>query len=136
MTLVDTNVLLDVLTNDPLWLDWSADHLDRQAAQGSLFINEVVYAELSVGFASEQALAEALGELALDLHRTPTPALFLAGKAYLKYRKAGGARTGVLPDFFIGAHAQVARLPIVTRDPRRYRAYFPDVEVIAPEASA
>jgi predicted nucleic acid-binding protein len=134
MTLVDTNVLLDILTDDPAWLDWSAEHLDRQAAQGAIIVNEAVYAELSVGFASEEGVADALDELAVAFHRTPIPALFLAGKAFLRYRRAGGIRTGVLPDFFIGAHAQATGLPILTRDPRRYRAYFPDVEVIAPDA--
>jgi hypothetical protein len=133
MTLVDTNVLLDVLTDDPAWLDWSAEHLDRQAAQGPIIVNEVIYAELSVGFAGEDGVADALDELAVEFHRTPVPALFLAGKACLRYRRAGGTRTGVLPDFFIGAHAQVTGLPILTRDARRYRAYFPEVEVIAPE---
>ena len=133
MTLVDTNVLIDVLTHDPAWLDWSVEQLDRQAAQGPLVINEIIYAELSVGFPSEEAVADALDELAVDFHRTPTPALFLAGKAFGRYRRAGGIRTGVLPDFFIGAHAQVTGLPILTRDARRYRAYFPDVAVIAPD---
>jgi predicted nucleic acid-binding protein len=134
MTLVDTNVLIDVLTHDPTWLDWSVEQMDRQAAHGPLIINEIIYAELSVGFSSEKAVADALDELAVEFLRTPIPALFLAGKVYLRYRQAGGIRTGVLPDFFIGAHAQVTGLPILTRDARRYRAYFPEVEVIAPEA--
>jgi predicted nucleic acid-binding protein len=134
MTLVDTNVLLDILTDDPAWLDWSAEQLDRQAAQGPLVINEVIYAELSVGFSNEEAVADAVDELAVDLYRTPIPALFLAGKAFRQYRRAGGRRTGVLPDFFIGAHAQIMSLPILTRDARRYRTYFPNLEVIAPNA--
>jgi predicted nucleic acid-binding protein len=135
MILVDTNVLLDVLTNDPAWLDWSAEQLNRQAAQGPLIINEIIYAELSVGFPNEETFEDALGELAIDLHRTPIPALFLAGKAFRQYRKAGGRRTGVLPDFFIGAHAQITGLPILARDAHRYRTYFPAVEVIAPETA-
>jgi len=134
MTLVDTNVLIDVLTHDPTWLDWSIEHMDRQAAQGPLIINEVVYAELSAGLASEEAVSDALAELAVDFHRTPIPALFLAGKAFRRYRRAGGRRTGVLPDFFIGAHAQVTGVPILTRDERRYRSYFPEVPIIVPEA--
>jgi predicted nucleic acid-binding protein len=132
MTLVDTNVLIDVLTRDPAWLDWSIEQLDRQAAQGPLVINEAIYAELSVGFASEEAITDALAEFAVEFHRTPLSGLFLAGKAFRRYRRAGGRRTGVLPDFFIGAFAQVAGLPVLTRDARRYRAYFPEVEVIAP----
>ncbi len=134
MTLVDTNVLIDLLTHDPTWIDWSIEQMDRRAARGPLIINEIIYAELSVGFASEEALADALDELAVEFFRTPLPALFLAGKAFREYRRAGGRRTGVLPDFFIGAHAQLLGLPILTRDARRYRAYFPEVEVIAPEA--
>jgi predicted nucleic acid-binding protein len=136
MTLVDTNILLDVLTRDPVWLDWSAEQLDRQAARGPIIVNEVVYAELSAGFADEADVEDVLVELGLAFHRTPVPALFVAGKAYLRYRRAGGSRTGVLPDFFIGAHAQVLGMPILTRDPRPYRAYFPEVEVIAPDAGA
>jgi predicted nucleic acid-binding protein len=134
MTIVDTNVLVDVLSEDPAWLDWSAEQLDRrQAAQGPIIVNEVIYAERSIGLADEAAVENALAELDVAFHRTPVPALFVAGKAYLRYRKAGGSRTGVLPDFFIGAHAQIMGLPILTRDPRPYRTYFPEVEVIAPE---
>lgn len=136
MTLVDTNVLIDVLTHDPAWLDWSVERMARQAAQGPLLINEVIYTELSVGFETEAAVADALDELAVDFVQTPTPALFLAGKAFRQYRRAGGVRTGVLPNFFIGAHAQIAGLPILTRDARRYRAYFPEVELIAPDVGA
>ena len=135
MTIADTNVLVDVLTEDPAWLDWSAEQLDRQAAHGPIIVNEVIYAELSIGLADEAAVEDALAELDVTFHRTPVPALFLAGKAYLRYRRAGGIRTGVLPDFFIGAHAQVTGLPILTRDPRPYCTYFPEVEVIAPEAA-
>src|SRR5215210_7594959 len=134
MTIVDTNVLVDVLTDNPAWLDWSAEQLDRQAAQGPIIVNEVIYAELSIGFADEADVEDALVELDVAFHRTPVPALFVAGKAYLRYRRAGGSRTGVLPDFFIAAHAQVMGLPLLTRDPRPYRTYFPQVEVIAPDA--
>ena len=135
MTIVDTNVLVDVLTDNPAWLDWSAEQLDRQAAQGLIIVNEVIYAELSIGLADEADIEDALVDLDLAFHRTPVPALFVAGKAYLRYRRAGGSRTGVLPDFFIGAHAQVTGLPILTRDPRPYRTYFPEVEVIAPDVA-
>jgi predicted nucleic acid-binding protein len=134
MTIVDTNVVVDLLTEDSAWLDWSAERLDHQAARGPVIVNEVIYAELSMGLADETAVENALAELDVAFHRTPIPALFVAGKAYLRHRRAGGIRTGVLPDFSIGAHAQVMGLPILTRDPRRYRAYFPEVEVIAPEA--
>jgi predicted nucleic acid-binding protein len=133
MTLVDSDILADVLTNDPVWLAWSIESLDQRAAQGPLFVNEVIYAELSVRSGSEDALQRAFGALGVELERTPTEALYLAGKVFGQYRAAGGVRTGVLPDFFIGAHAQVARLPILTRDVGRYRTYFPDVKLIAPQ---
>lgn len=132
MTLVDTNVVLDVLTNDPAWLDWSAERLDQCRRIDRLYINEITYAELAVGIELEADLQEALSELSIELTRAPTPALFLAGRAFGRYRAAGGPRTSVPPDFFIGAHAQVAWLPILTRDVRRYRTYFPEVELIAP----
>jgi len=134
MTLVDSNVLADVLTGDPVWLTWSVEALDRRAALGPLFINEIIYSELSVRSDSPKALEGHLVALRVVLERTPKEALFLAGKVFRRYRSAGGVRTGVLPDFFIGAHAQVARLPILTRDVQRYRTYFPDVKLITPKS--
>lgn len=134
MTLVDTNVLRDVLAGDPQWFAWSAEHLRQRQAAGRLLINDITYAELSVRIADEVALTAALAELNVSLERMPTSALFLAGKVYGRYRDVGGPRTSLLPDFFIGAHAQTARLPILTRDVRRYRTYFPEVELIAPDA--
>jgi len=134
MTLVDTNVLIDLLSDDPVWLDWSIAALVQRSALGPLFINEVVFAELSVQMESEAELRQSLAELNVVLARTPIQALFLAGKTYARYRAAGGVRAGVLPDFFIGAHAETARWPILTRDVRRYRTYFPEVELIAPDA--
>src|SRR5262245_20352922 len=133
MTLVDTNVVVDVLSADSKWLEWSTTQLDLRRAAGLLYINEITYAELAVGMSSESDLRFALTELGVELDRTPTAALFLAGQAFGRYRGAGGRRTSVLPDFFIGAHAQVARLPILTRDARRYRTYFPDVTLISPK---
>ena len=133
MTLVDSNVLLDILTGDPKWLDWSVEAMDRCAAKGPLYINDIVYSELSVRSENQAALDLVLESLSLDFQRTPNEALFLAGKAFGIYRAAGGSRSGVLPDFFIGAHAQIARLPILTRDLRRYHSYFPDVKLIAPD---
>jgi hypothetical protein len=134
MTLVDTNVLLDLLTNDPRWLEWSVANLRVRAAEGPLLINEVVYAEMAGHVRTEAELDMAIEELKVRLERTPKSALFLAGETFRRYRRLGGVRTGVLPDFFIGAHAQFVRLPILTRDTQRYRTYFPDVELIAPEA--
>jgi predicted nucleic acid-binding protein len=135
VTLVDTNVLIDILSDDPNWRFWSRDRLKERSASGPLLINEVVYAELSLGFATEDELDNAILELNVFLEWSPKSALFLAGQAFERYRRAGGARTGVLPDLFIGAHAQAARLPILTRDIRRYRTYFPAVELIAPSLS-
>ena len=132
MTLVDTNVLLDVLSSDSAWFAWSLQNLARRSIEGPLLINDVVYAEMAARMETAAVLADALAELQVQLQRIPLEALFVAGKTFLRYRRTGGVRTGVLPDFFIGAHAQVAGLPILTRDTRRYRAYFPDVELIAP----
>jgi predicted nucleic acid-binding protein len=133
MTLVDTNVILDVLTRDSEWFEWSAEQLHRRREAGPLSINEIGYAEIAVRMSSEAELQFALSELSIVLDRTPKPALFLAGKTFQRYRRAGGPRVAILPDFFIGAHAQNARLAILTRDVRRYRTYFPNVELITPE---
>ena len=132
MTLVDTNVLLDVVTNDPTWADWSIRQLDAAALKGPLAINDVVYAELSVRFASIEALDAVLGDAGISMEPMSRPALFLAGKVFMQYREAGGRRAGVLPDFFIGAHAAVAGFSLLTRDAQRYRAYFPTVELVTP----
>ena len=134
MTLVDTNVLLDLVTNDPVWADWSIRQLDGAAVKGPLIINDVVYAELSVGFERIEDLDDLLDEAGIAMEEIPREALFLAGKAFRRYRTAGGARSGVLPDFFIGAHAAVLGLPLLTRDAKRYRSYVPSVVLMAPEA--
>jgi predicted nucleic acid-binding protein len=132
MTLVDSNVLLDVVTDGQTWADWSQTQLERAALHGPLVINDVIYAEISTRYATVDAVDSLLLDLNIDVTTTPRSALFLAGKAYLQYRAAGGIRTGVLADFFIGAHAAVERLPLLTRDARRYRSYFPTVALIAP----
>ncbi len=131
-TLVDTNVLLDVATRDPVWADWSLNQLDAAAIRGPIFINDTIYAELSVRYARVEDI-DAFIDIAGLTHQTmPRAALFLAGKVFQAYRSAGGARTGVLPDFFIGAHAAVEALPLLTRDVQRYRSYFPKLTLIAP----
>jgi predicted nucleic acid-binding protein len=132
LTLVDTNVLLDLFTNDPKWADWSVSRLEAAALKGPLVINGVTFAELSVRFERIEVLDETLRQLQINLAPTPRPALFLAGKVFLRYRAAGGTRTGVLPDFFIGAHAAVAGLSLLSRDAQRYRTYFPRIDLIAP----
>lgn len=131
--LVDTNVLVDVLENDPDWADWSVAQLRAQAQIHRLVINPVIYAELSLAFSTVEALDEALAALQIPVIETPKPALFLAGKAFVKYRRQGGTKTNVLADLFIGAHAAVAGLPVLTRDVRRYASFFPTVQLIAPE---
>jgi hypothetical protein len=133
MTLVDSNVLLDVATDGQVWADWSQGQLERAAAVGRLVINDVIYAEISARYPSLDVVDTILRDAGVDLVPMPRSALFLASKAYLRYRTAGGVRTGVLSDFFIGAHAAAAQLPLLTRDVRRYRSYFPTVELIAPE---
>jgi predicted nucleic acid-binding protein len=133
VTLVDSNILIDIFSDDPDWFDWSSSQLEAAALDGPLFINDVVYTETSIRYREVQRFEAALGRAGVVMVPIPHPALFAAGKAFEKYRKAGGSRTGVLPDFFIGAHAEVERLPLLTRDARRYRTYFPNVTLIAPE---
>jgi predicted nucleic acid-binding protein len=133
VTLIDTNVLLDILSDDPNWRVWSVDRLHERTEHGPLLINDVIYAELSSRYSTEKLLDEKILRLNVRLERIPKHALFLAGHAFERYRRTGGTRTGVLPDFFIGAHAEVAQLPILTRDVGRYRTYFPKVKLIAPE---
>ena len=133
MTLVDTNVLLDVATDDARWADWSVRQLEMAATRGRLVINEITYAELSVRFERIEDIERFLAVGGFAVEGTPRAALFLAGKVFRRYRERGGARTGVLPDFLIGAHAAVAGLALLTRDVGRYRRYFPTVVLITPE---
>jgi predicted nucleic acid-binding protein len=132
MLLVDTNVLVDVLQNDPQWAGWSIGQLRAQAQLHELAINPVVYAELSLSFSTFEALDLVIATMELAMHEVPRPALFLAGKAYLQYRRRGGGKAQVLPDFFIGAHAAVEGWSLLTRDASRFRTYFPGLQVIAP----
>lgn len=132
MLLVDINVLVDVLQNDPQWAEWSIGQLRAQAQLHELAINPVVYAELSLSFSTFEALDRVVATMELAMHEVPRPALFLAGKAYLQYRRRGGSKAQVLPDFFIGAHAAVQGWPLLTRDASRFRTYFPGLQVIAP----
>jgi predicted nucleic acid-binding protein len=132
LILVDTCVLLDVVTDDPLWADWSLRQLDAAALRGKLMINAVVYAELSVGIDRVEAVDAILSDAGIEMAEIPRAALFLAGKVFKRYRTAGGARGAILPDFFIGAHAAVSGWPLLTRDVRRYRTYFPSLTLVAP----
>ncbi|MEX2744860.1 type II toxin-antitoxin system VapC family toxin [Rhizobium mongolense] len=134
MTLVDTNILLDIVTDDPAWADWSIAQLETASLDGPLLINDTVYAELAVRYDRIEELEAFLDEAGLEMTAMPRAALFLAGKIFTQYRRAGGSKTGVLPDFFIGAHAAVRQLPLLTRDLGRYRTYFPSVTLITPHA--
>ena len=129
--LVDSSVVLDVIGEDENWLDWSAWMLEEAATMGRLFINPIIYAEISVRVDAMEELDDDLGQF---IGRRPLPweAAFLAGKCFERYRRSGGTRTAPLPDFFIGAHAAVEDLTLLTRDPRRFRTYFPKLRIIAP----
>jgi predicted nucleic acid-binding protein len=136
MLLVDTNVLLDVVTNDPKWAAWSQSRLDAAALTQTVAINEVIYAELSLAFERIEQLDAMIAKAGLHHEPIPRESLFLAAKAFLSYRRKGGAKGGVLPDFFIGAHAAVLDIPLLTRDTARYEGYFPNLELIAPETTS
>lgn len=132
MLLVDTNVLVDVLQDDPQWADWSVAQMRAQSKVHELAINPIIYAEISLSFSTLEALDGVVDSLRLSMRDIPRPALFLAAKAFIQYRRRGGRKTQVLPDFFIGAHAAVAGWPLLTRDASRFRTYFPSLQVIAP----
>lgn len=135
MLLVDTDVLVDVLEDDPDWADWSIGQLRAQSQIHQLAIDPIIYAELSLTFSTVETLDQTLDELGLVMLEIPRPALFLAGKAFVRYRRQGGTKGNVLADFFIGAHAAVSACPLLTRDVRRYATYFPTVELLAPGGS-
>ena len=131
--LVDSNVLLDLMTEDARWLQWSSLAIESAAQRTRLVINAIVYAEVSVRFSRVEDLEEALPRAMFYREHLPYEAAFLAGKAFAAYRQRGGARTSTLPDFFVGAHAAVAGYELLTRDGARYRTYFPKLALIAPE---
>jgi predicted nucleic acid-binding protein len=133
MIFVDTNVLVDVVTNNPTWEAWSLRQLEAAALRDRLVINSVVYAELSIGFARMEEVDAVLTTVGMAITEMPRAALFVAGKAFQQYRRRGGTRTGILPDFFIGAHATVLGALLITRDSKRFRTYFPTLELIAPD---
>jgi predicted nucleic acid-binding protein len=130
--LVDSNVLLDVLTTDRRWFERSSAKLATLAEEHELIVNPIVYAEVSVGFERIEELEAALPRESFRREPLPWEAAFLAGKCFVRYRRAGGMRTSPLPDFYIGAHAAIRGIPLLTRDAGRYRTYFPKLEVIVP----
>lgn len=130
--LVDTNVLVDILGNDPNWFAWSSATVSRCASDSATVINPLIYAEVSTGFASLEAFEEALSSGFWVRESLPWEAAFVAGKCFLEYRRRGGQKRSPLPDFYIGAHATVRGYRLLTRDPTRYRTYFPKLEILAP----
>ena len=130
--LVDSNVLLDVATNDPTWGTWSSEALARAADESILVVNALIYAEVAIGFSTIEELETALPASLYRREDLPWEAAFLAGKSFLEYRRRGGTKRSPLPDFYIGAHAAVAGHRLLTRDATRYRTYFPRLDLIAP----
>ncbi len=131
--LVDSNVLLDVLTDDPHWYSWSSEQIERLAEDSVLAINAIIYAEVSVGFEHIEDLEDALPETIFARLPLPGEAAFAAGKCFLEYRRRRGARRSPLPDFYIGAHAAISGFTLLTRDTKRYHTYFPRLDIIAPD---
>lgn len=131
--LVDSNVLLDIFLDDPDWADWSETVLAKFSDRTTLYINPIIYTEVSAGFEKIEELESALQQGGFQMLEIPREALFLAGKAYLRYRKAKGVKQSPLPDFYIGAQAAVLDLDLITRDKARYRTYFPTVRIICPD---
>lgn len=131
--LVDSNIILDIVTEDPNWLDWSADKLAEYTEKTQLNINPIIYAEVSIGFENIEDLEAVLPTNFFHRLDLPWEAAFLAGKCFVQYRKKGGTKQSPLPDFYIGAHAAVKNMMLLTRDVNRYRTYFPTLELIVPD---
>ena len=130
--LVDSNVILDIFLDDPAWADWAESILEKYSYNATLLINAIIYSEVSIGFERIEELEAAVARAGFQLVEIPKEALFLAGKVFLKYKKRKGIKMTTLPDFFIGAHAAVLGIELITRDVKRYRSYFPTVRLIAP----
>jgi predicted nucleic acid-binding protein len=130
---IDSCVLLDLFTDDPAWADWSEKTLNKYAQTNTLYINSIVYTEVSIGFNRIEEVEKAISELDIKVIEIPREALFLAGKVFLKYKKNKGIKNSSLPDFFIGAHAAVSKFDLITRDLARYKTYFPSLKLIYPD---
>jgi len=131
-TFVDSSVLLDLATNDAVWASWSRDRLKASADAGPIWINEIVFAEISIGYTTFEAAADLIDQIGVVSRPIPREAAFLAGKAFVQYRQRGGAKASVLPDFFIGAHAAILGVPLLTRDPRMVALAYPRLQLISP----
>jgi hypothetical protein len=130
--LVDSCVLLDLFTDDPKWANWSENILGKYSQRNTLFINSIIYTEISIGFKRIEEVENSVEEIGVKVLEIPREALFLAGKAFLDYRRNKGTKSSTLPDFFIGAHATVSTFELITRDTARYKSYFPNVTLICP----
>ena len=130
---VDSCVLLDLFTNDLNWVEWSENILEQYSQTNTLYINSIVYTEISIGFNKVEEVEKAISELGIKVLEIPREALFLTGKTFLKYRKNKGTKHSPLPDFFIGAHASVSKFNLISRDVNKYKTYFPQVKLIHPE---
>ena len=133
--LIDSNVILDIFENDPDWVEWSESMLNQYSYTHDLCINPIIYAEISIGFKRIEELENAITRCGFKILQIPKEALFLAGKAFIKYRRLDGKKLHPLPDFFIGAHAAINELDLLTRDNSRYKTYFPTVKIISPKKS-
>ena len=131
--LVDSCVLLDLFTNDPNWANWSQNILERYNQTNTLYINSIIYTEVSIGFNKIEEVEKPLADLGIKVLEIPREALFLTGKVFLKYRKNKGTKSAPLPDFFIGSHASVSNFDLITRDRAKYKTYFPQIKLIHPE---
>lgn len=132
---IDSCVLLDLFTNDPHWASWSESTLERYAQTNTLYINSIVYTEVSIGFDKIEEVESAISSLGIKVLELPREALFLTGKAFIKYRRNKGTKKSPLPDFFIGAHASVSEFSLITRDLSKFRTYFPQVQLIYPKTN-
>lgn len=131
--LIDSCVLLDLFTDDSRWANWSEKILEEFSQTNTLFINTIVYTEISIGFAKIEVLDRAISQLGIKVLEIPREALFLTGKTFLKYRRNKGTKNSPLPDFFIGAHASISRFTLVTRDVAKYKTYFPQINLVCPD---
>ncbi len=130
--LVDSNIILDIVEDDPAWADWSESHLEWLADRFPIYINPIIYSEVSIGFKTIEEVENVINGMGIKILQIPKEALFLAGKAFLSYKTKKGTQKSILPDFFIGAHAAIDKLQILTRDISRYRTYFPSVKLVSP----
>ena len=131
--LIDSCVLLDLFTNDQYWGDWSESMLEKYSQTNTLYINTIIYTEISIGFEKIEEVEDAISHLGIKVLEIPREALFLTGKAFMQYRRNKGTKNSPLPDFFIGAHSSVTQLDLITRDLSKYKTYFPQVNLIYPD---